>query len=264
MQRFARSARSDLPAGHALMHLLARLDLAMTAGVLGFLAASMALLLTQSRGALVALALASLVYLRLLRTTLIIRSRTLPAVLIAVAAVTAVSLLAFSGEATLQRFGEAEVKLGSRIAYYRATWEAMQERPLLGTGYGTYADAFRAYNGPETGTYFLDKAHSTYLQLLLELGWPAALALFSCVGCLVFRCWRGLAAGARHNVYPATVLACSVLVGVHALVDFSLEMPANALTFALLLGLGCAQARALEREQALLRLDHSAHQVKQV
>jgi hypothetical protein len=36
--------------------------------------------------------------------------------------------------------------------------------------------------------------------------------------------------------------AGSVLVGVHALLDFSIEMPANAATYALLLGTGCARA----------------------
>ena len=45
----------------------------------------------------------------------------------------------------------------------------------------------------------------------------------------------------RGAVYPAVLAACSVLVGVHALVDFSLEMPAVAATYALLLGVGCAQ-----------------------
>jgi O-antigen ligase len=124
-----------------------------------------------------------------------------------------------------------------RLVYYRTTWQAIWDRPLLGTGYGTYADAFRAYNHAGTGTYFLDKAHNTYLQLILELGWPAAAALYAGLGLLAFRCLQG-----RSAVYPAVLASCSVLVGVHALVDFSLEMPANAATYALLLGIGCAQA----------------------
>ena len=66
--------------------------------------------------------------------------------------------------------------LARRLVYYRTTWDAIRDRPLLGTGYGTYADAFRAYNHAGTGTYFLDKAHSTYLQMIMELGWPAAAA----------------------------------------------------------------------------------------
>ena len=204
----------------------------------------MALTLTQSRGALVALALASLVYLRLLRTpTLITPSRTLPAVLLAVRGGHGGQPARVLGRATLQRFGEAEVNLGSRIAYYRATWEAMQERPLLGTGYGTYADAFGAYNHSGTGTYFLDKAHNTYLQLIMELGHPLAAPgrrprVWWCSGVLRGRKRR------KRRIWPRSS-SCSVLVGVHPLVDFSLEMPANAFTFPLLLGLG-ARARALE------------------
>ena len=120
--------------------------------------------------------------------------------------------------------------------------------PLARTGFGQFGpgfvtvpygdpDALRAYNHAGTGTYFLDKAHSTYLQMIMELGWPAAAALYAGLGLLVFRCLQG-----RSAVYPAVLAACSVLVAVHALVDFSLEMPAVAATYALLLGVGCAQA----------------------
>jgi hypothetical protein len=71
----------------------------------------------------------------------------------------------------------------------------------------------------------------------MELGWPAAAALYAGLGLLVLRCLQG-----RSTVYPAVLASCSALVAVHSLVDFSLEMPANAATFALLLGLGCAQS----------------------
>jgi hypothetical protein len=73
--------------------------------------------------------------------------------------------------------------------------------------------------------------------MVMELGWPAAAALFAGLGLLALRCLHG-----RSAVYPAVLASCSVLVGVHALVDFSLEMPAIAATYALLLGVGCAQA----------------------
>ena len=93
--------------------------------------------------------------------------------------------------------------------------------------------------------YFLDKAHSTYLQMVMGLGWPAAAALYAGLGLLALRSLR-----ARSAVYPAVLASCSVLVGVHALVDFSLEMPANAATYALLLGVGCAQAVQARRGAA--------------
>jgi O-antigen ligase len=142
-----------------------------------------------------------------------------------------------AGEETLGRFPDADAHALNRLAYYRTTWEAIPDRPLLGTGYGTYADAFRAYNHPGTDTYFLDKAHNTYLQVIMELGWPAAAALYSGLALLILRCVQ-----ARSAEYPAVLAACSVLVAVHALVDFSLEMPANAATYALLLGVGCARS----------------------
>jgi O-antigen ligase len=219
---FARYARVDVPLRRALVHALSRLDLATTTAMLSCLACSMALLLTRSRGALVAVAVAFLLYVWLMRATFIIRSRAFYVLFIVIMLVTAVSLMLYSGEGTLQRLEESSANFSNRIVYYRTTWEAVQDRPLLGTGYGTYADAFMAYNHPETGTYFLDKAHSTYLQLVMELGWPAALALFSAIGYLAFRCLldarrhpvagrlqprdagqrRDVRAGARHGLCP--------------------------------------------------------------
>src|SRR5690606_9048480 len=95
---------------------------------------------------------------------------------------------------------------------YRATWEAIADRPLLGTGYGTYPDAFKAYNRPDTGTYFLDKAHNTYLQVIMELGWPAAAALYAGLALLVVRSVRSRPYQTRLAPYPAVLAGCSVLV----------------------------------------------------
>jgi O-antigen ligase len=240
VRRFACYAQDDVPAGRALVRMLSQLDLTTAAALLSFLACSMALLLTQSRGAFIAVAIAFAFYLWLLRSAAILRSKAIYASFVVVLLATAAGLVRYSGTETMQRMEQAGANFQDRLTYYATTWQAIGDRPLLGTGYGTYALAFKAYNRPETGTYFLDKAHSTYLQLVFELGWPAALALFASMGCLVARCWQGLRG--RDGLYPTTVLACSVLVGLQALVDFSLEMPANALTYALLLGLGCARA----------------------
>jgi O-antigen ligase len=242
VERLARHAGRGLPLSRTLLQALAGLDFTMTVAILSCVAGAAALLLTQSRGALVAVAAALLLYLWLLRRTLVIPSRALYALVLALMLASAGALIEISGQETLGRFAAAGANLEDRIAYDRATWTALKDRPLLGTGYATFADAFMAYNDPATGTYFLDKAHNSYLQLLMELGWPAALALFLSIGCLVFRCWQGLLASRRDRAYLATVLAGSVLVAVHSLVDFSLEMPANAVTYALLLGLGCARA----------------------
>ncbi len=250
VERLGREALRGRSLGRSLRHALARLDFTMTAAILGCVACAAALLLTRSRGALVAVAVGLVLYLWLLRHTPVIRSPALYALLLALMLGGAGVLIGTSGQATLGRFAAAGANLEDRIAYDRATWTALQDRPLLGTGYATFADAFMAYNDPGTGTYFLDKAHNSYLQLLMELGGPAALALFLAIGCLVFRCWQGLFASRRDRAHLATVLAGSALVAVHSLVDFSLEMPANAVTCALLLGLGCARALAADVVEA--------------
>ena len=237
LRGFAREARAGLSLRATVLEMLARLDARLPVGVITCLVAGSALLLTQSRGALVALCAAFVAFLASLRRMALVTSSTF----FKAAAVSSVGLLVgivgLAGEETLGRFAQADVQASNRLAYYRTTLEAIRDRPLLGTGYGTYADAFRAYNHPGTGTYFLDKAHNTYLQMAMELGWPAAAALYSGLALLVLGCLRG-----QGGVWSAVLVSCSVLVAVHSLVDFSLEMPANAATYALLLGIGCAQS----------------------
>ena len=228
------------PAGMSLRRLvlevLSRLHAALAIGVIICLVAGTALLLTQSRGAFVALCAALVAFLWSLRRMALMTSGAFFRAVAVCSIGLFFGIVGLAGEETLGRFAAADVHALNRLAYYRTTWEAIGERPLLGTGYGTYADAFRAYNHPGTGTYFLDKAHNTYLQMILELGWPAAAALYSGLALLVVSCLQG-----RSTVCTAVLASCSVLVAVHSLVDFSLEMPANAATYALLLGVGCAQ-----------------------
>jgi O-antigen ligase len=225
-----------------VLEVLSRLDAPLAIGVITCLVAGTALLLTQSRGAFVALCAALVAFVWSLRRMALMTSRAFFEATAVLSVGLVLGVVWLAGEETLGRFTEADVHALNRLAYYRTTWEAISDRPLLGTGYGTYADAFRAYNHPGTGTYFLDKAHNTYLQMIMELGWPAAAALYAGLGLLVFRCLQGRSLQGRSALYPAVLAACSVLVAVHSLVDFSLEMPANAATYALLLGLGCAQA----------------------
>ena len=232
-----RQARAHISLRRMALDVLSRLDAPLAIGVITCLVAGTALLLTQSRGTLVALCAALVAFVWSLRRMALMTSKAFCKATAVFSIGLFFGVVWLAGEETLGRLPDADVHALNRLAYYRTTWEAIRDRPLLGTGYGTYADAFRAYNHPGTGTYFLDKAHNTYLQMIMELGWPAAAALYAGLGLLVFRCQQG-----RSAVYPAVLASCSVLVAVHALVDFSLEMPANAATYALLLGAGCAQS----------------------
>jgi O-antigen ligase len=87
-----------------------------------------------------------------------------------------------------------------------------------------------------------DRAHNTWLENGFELGIPASLALFAALLGIALTCWRGVQRRHRDWVYPAAGVGASVLVGVHALVDFSLQIPAVAMLYALVMGIACAQS----------------------
>ena len=66
--------------------------------------------------------------------------------------------------------------------------------------------------------------------------------LFAVLGGCVLICIQGLRNRGKDWVYPSVGIAASVLAGIHAWFDFSLQMPAVAMTFAAILGVACAQS----------------------
>lgn len=132
-----------------------------------------------------------------------------------------------------------------RIRAWEMTLAAIAQRPLLGYGHGAYQEMFFLAHGPELGRAGVyDHAHNDYLQLVAELGLPAAAALLLAFLLLWGLCFFGAIARRRRRLYPLVASTAGVVVALHALTDFSLLMPAVALTFAAILGIGCAQSRS--------------------
>jgi len=133
---------------------------------------------------------------------------------------------------------------GGRFAIYPLIIDGIKERPLLGHGLGAFHDTFRAYV-PETaamgeGEWHL--AHNSYLENIYELGIPAAAALYGALVLIVFWIWQGTRTRQRDRVYSCMALAAALSAGFHSVFDFSLQMPAVAALFAILLGMGAAQS----------------------
>jgi O-antigen ligase len=163
--------------------------------------------------------------------------------LAAIVAAFAVTITAFvlTSEVLLQRMDRVNLDWPGRMEAYTLTSGAISDNPLLGFGYGTYADSFRLYRDATVDAH-LDKAHNTYLENIFELGWPAAAALFLCFALLAGICFRGLRNRGRDWIFPAAGLAATVLVSVHSLFDFSLQIPAISMTYACIMGVACAQS----------------------
>lgn len=125
----------------------------------------------------------------------------------------------------------------ARFDVYRLTLTAISDTPLLGTGYGTFADVFPSYRDSTVFTpSHWRKAHSTYLETILELGIPAGLALIASVGWVVWLCFRQALRRRRYRALPAAAVAAAVLAGLHSTIDFGLQIPAIAATLSALLG----------------------------
>jgi O-antigen ligase len=125
-------------------------------------------------------------------------------------------------------------------------WSIMRmigEHPWLGTGLGTFRWSFAGYRSPDVTAWGVwDKAHNVLAEIAAEGGvMLAALVLLAWILAIAIL-MRSLAASPR--AMPATRAAlpvCAVAL-LHSLVDFSMQIPAYAMTVAALLGAGLAQA----------------------
>jgi O-antigen ligase len=164
----------------------------------------------------------------------------------------ALAVLALAGTTLIQRVAESSVETDSRWQVFASTLSAVRDNFFLGTGLGSFRYIFPMYQ-PTQFHYVADFAHNDYLQNMLELGVPAALLLFALVGILVWECFKGVRRRRRDAIYPCAAVAASILVAVHSFVDFSLQIPAVTVTYAALLGVGVAQSVSSEiRERGRL------------
>jgi len=199
------------------------------------------LLLSHSRGGLLSTSLGFLVLaIAVLRTGVI--GKRLGYGMIAAAMIAGVAGFNLSGDVVLKRLSTTSATAELRGEVYARTVDAISRNPWLGTGYGTYEYAFMAYKTPALSDLNWDKAHNSYLELAMELGVPATVAI-----CAVFL-WlfgvnvSGLIRRRRRKNYAVLGIAAVVLVAAHALVDFSLQIPGFTVMFALIAGLAWGQS----------------------
>jgi len=128
-----------------------------------------------------------------------------------------------------------------RLDIYRITVQSIVSAPLLGYGYGTFPSVFAMFRDSSIDMWpALDMAHNTYLEVFQGLGLIFGAALIGSVVLLVVQCLKASVVLRRNATLPAVAASVSFLVGLHALVDFSLQIQAVTLTFMAVLGAGVA------------------------
>lgn len=208
-----------------------------------------ALLLTQSRAGLASTAaglVALLIGLQFGGTIPPATRRSFASILI----VLITGLFVLSGSGTLGRISDNRVQADARVGLFALTIEAIGDAPLLGHGLGAYPNMFQLYRSEAIPLHYT-KAHNTYLENAAELGIPAAASLIAGIAGLGVVSLFGIRRRRRDTVYPCLGVGATVLVGAHALADFSLQIPAVAMTYALLMGLACAQSWSSRDAQRL-------------
>ena len=160
--------------------------------------------------------------------------------LVAVAA----GLFGLSGEMLETRL-QADASFDQRFSIYPLALDAIADRPWTGFGLGTFDDVFRLYRD-ETITAYFTRAHNDYLELALTAGIPAAvLLLIACMILVQFLVQR-LRFGVQYRSFIALGITCSAQLGLHSLVDFSLQMPAVSYLWCAILAASVALAYRCE------------------
>jgi len=151
----------------------------------------------------------------------------------------------------LQRFADFKSGAGERFSIWCMSLPMLFDHPLTGIGLESYIKLSPLYIKNGSGTLLWDRAHNEFLELAIELGWPAML-LFSAS---LFSGLILLARSLRRKKEALIGLAafagiCSFFI--HGLVDFGWHLPANCVYCVTLLALLSAE---LEKSEKLLGSD---------
>ena len=124
--------------------------------------------------------------------------------------------------------------------------EAIRQRPLLGSGIGTFADIFPSLRTADLNPWGVwDYAHSTILEMTVEMGLPiAAIVVLAAVASFLILARAALRSQGRSRCALSAIAGIAVLSYLHSLIDFSLQIPGYLIVFAILLGCGLARASA--------------------
>ena len=204
-----------------------------------------ALLDTGSRGGTIACAVA-LCTIGLLSFWGGTGQRRATGVVVVIVFVLLLAIAAVSSGVLLHRL-QTGVGTGARLLVYRDTIDMILARPWLGQGAGAFVDAFPLFHSRAPSDFAWNRAHDTYLQAAAELGLPAFLVLMATAVGAVVVLWRHFARY-RSGLAVVAALAAAAGLGFHATVDFSLQVQAVGLTFAVLLGAGLGEALRLRRQ----------------
>jgi O-antigen ligase len=165
--------------------------------------------------------------------------------------VLAIGLLAWLGGgelveriASIHSETRSELSGAMRVNIDRDAIKMFERKPILGWGLGTFAEVYPQFRSFYTD-FFVDQAHNDYLQLLVETG---ALGFATMLWFLITVYRRAAGKLKNWTVDTNGAIGLAAMLGVagilvHSLLDFNLQIPANAALFYVLCALAALEPR---------------------
>ncbi|MDP8248115.1 MAG: O-antigen ligase family protein [Candidatus Tritonobacter lacicola] len=142
----------------------------------------------------------------------------------------------FAGLADTAHLGDSA---GGRWIIWKASLGLVKEYPIFGCGLGAFVSVFPVVQPAIISNAIYDHAHNDYLEFLVEFGIVGLVCLIWILVLIVRKAVALLRAESTPYARGLTAgIAASMLaILLHSFTDFGLHMPANALVFAVLIGI---------------------------
>ena len=190
-----------------------------------------ALLVSQSRGGVLSMALASFGVLAMLRLRFGKFPFSLALGLVALVAFALVILLAIGdaspyGARLKTMLDSGDPSLGARFSIWGASWRSWRDHPIWGSGLGSFPTATSPYSLHDFGIYF-HRADNEYVDLLVEGGLVGLGLALGALIAIILGARRAWHAASRSREWGMVLGACfgGMAMACHDFFDYGLHVP---------------------------------------
>ena len=149
----------------------------------------------------------------------------------------------------IDRFYKTDVTKEQRLIVWSATWDAIRDFWITGSGLGTFINIFPLYSPVETQLSIYDHAHNDYLEFILETGLIGTILLITFITLSVYSFAKSGLQGRAGILKIAAVSSASTMI-VHSIFDFNLHILSNALLLSAVFGMMTALSNMSQEPEA--------------
>jgi O-antigen ligase len=137
------------------------------------------------------------------------------------------------------RIGQLDSDSSIRGQIFSTHWKAFLTSPVFGHGLGTFNDVNGQLITPENYSvlWLIRATHNVYIQWLEEAGLVGALPMFALIAVVILTAIHRVGRMKSGQTLARGLLASNLVVLIHGMTDYALQVPSIAAFWAFLLGL---------------------------